>query len=66
MVRPLTVCKSQRFFEQTVVEFCYRQTDQNTCEQEKKNPAFENVAIRIAIREITTFESVHLTSNRMK
>ena len=31
-----------------------------------KNPAFENIAIRIAIRGLTEFESVHLTLNRIK
>ena len=61
-----SVCKSQRFFEQTVVEFCYRQTDRKACKQEQKNPAFENIAIRIAIWELIDFESVHLMSNRIK
>ena len=31
-----------------------------------KEPAFENIAIQIAILELIEFESVHLTSNRIK
>ena len=48
------------------MEFCYRQTDKKAREQEQKNPAFENIAIRIIIWELIEFESVHLTSNRIK
>ena len=49
-----------------VVEFCYRQTDWKGRQQEQKNPAFENIAILIATWELIEFESVHLTSNRIK
>ena len=59
-----SVCKSQRFFEQTVVEFGYSQPDTKARKQEQKNPAFENNAIRSAIWELIELESVHFTSNR--